>query len=189
MGTRWDEARRGRGAEQFCKKHWLNNQVFQTIRDIRNDLLDSLRSDGFLEKYEKEEVPRKDIESPSMVASLLFAGLYPNVARVDPPKVVNEKFPLISAGGEVLKLHPGSLCHGRTDGLHKTNSRWVCYHTKVKTSQTFLRDTTFLTPNALLLFGGDTAFMNVHPAEKSTSIGAGAERHWHTLHVAPRSVA
>jgi len=187
--VRWDEARRGRTADSFCRKSWLNNQVLQTIRDIRNDLIDSLRGDGFCERFAKEEVPAQDIQSPQMMAALIFAGLYPNVARVDAPKVANDKMPILSAGSEQLKLHPGSLCHGRLEGLHRTNHRWICYHTKVKTSQVFMRDCTFLTPNALLLFGGDTAALNVHPVEKSVSIGLGGEKQWHTLYVTPRSAA
>merc|ERR1711948_217421 len=106
-----------------------------------------------------------------LIAALIFAGLYPNVARVDSPKNASEKFPLLSAGSEILRLHPGSLCHGRIEGLHRTNHRWVCYHTKLKTSQVFLRDATFLTPNALLLFAGDPSSLNIHPIEKSVSIG------------------
>jgi len=187
--VRWDEARKGRTAESFCRKNWLSNQVMQTIRDIRNDFLDSLRSDGFCERYTPQEVPTQEIQSPQLVAALIFAGLYPNVARLDPPKNATEKFPVLSAGSEQLKLHPGSLCHGRIEGLHRTNHRWICYHEKVKTSQVFLRDCTFLTPNALLMFGGDTSSIAIHPGEKSVSIGMGGERHWHIVYVNPRSVA
>mmetsp|Transcript_80614 Transcript_80614/g.250171 ORF Transcript_80614/g.250171 Transcript_80614/m.250171 type:complete len:937 (-) Transcript_80614:120-2930(-) len=186
--VKWDDARKGRIADSFCRKNWLNNQVMQTIRDIRNDFLDSLRGDGFCEKY-TAEVPEQEIQSSQMVAALVFAGLYPNVARVDPPKAASEKLPLLSSGSEQLKLHPGSLCHGRIEGLHRTNHRWICYHEKVKTSHVFLRDSTFLTPNALLMFGGDTSSLSIHPGEKSVSIGTGGERHWHIFYINPRSVA
>merc|ERR1712060_491284 len=163
----------------------------QTIRDIRNDLLESLRGegDGFCETFTKAEVPHHVLQSTQLASALIFAGLYPNVARLDAPKLANEKMPMITAGSEQLKVHPGSLCHQRANGLHKTNHRWLCYHTKMKTSAVYLRDCTFLTPNALLLFGGDANFLNIHPVEKSVSIGLGAERHWHSLHVAPRHAA
>merc|ERR1711976_533242 len=80
-------------------------------------------------------------------------------------------------------------CHGKIEGLHRTNHRWICYHTKLKTSQVFLRDATFLTPNALLLFAGEPSSLNIHPVEKSVSIGVGAERHWQVVYVAPRTAA
>merc|ERR1712217_420440 len=75
------------------------------------------------------------------------------------------------------------------DLLHRTNHRWICYHTKLKTSQVFLRDATFLTPHALLLFAGEPSSLNIHPIEKSVSIGVGAERHWQVIHVGPRAAA
>lgn len=59
----------------------------------------------------------------------------------------------------------------------------------MKTSQVFLRDSTFLPPNALLLFGGEASTLNIHPVEKSVSIGLGGEKHWHTIYVAPRTAS
>eukprot|EP00928_Gymnodinium_smaydae_P013712 TRINITY_DN14981_c0_g7_i2.p1 TRINITY_DN14981_c0_g7~~TRINITY_DN14981_c0_g7_i2.p1 ORF type:complete len:1607 (+),score=422.79 TRINITY_DN14981_c0_g7_i2:61-4881(+) len=187
--NKWEEAKKGKGVDSFCRKAWLNGQCLQTIRDIKNDLHETLRGEGFCVSFEKEEADPKEIRSALTVSALLFAGLYPNVARTDPPKNATDKSPLIFAGNEQLKLHPGSLCAGKTEGLHKTNYRWICYHTKLKTTQVYLRDCTFLTPNALLLFAGDTAALNVHPVEKSVSIGLGAERHWNCFHCAPRTAA
>lgn len=187
--ARWEDARKNRGVESFCRKSWLNNQVLQTIRDIRNDFLESLRGDGFVQTFSQSEIPKQDLTSVHMVSALLLAGLYPNVARLDPPKSATDKFPLLSAGSEQLKLHPGSLCHGKIEGLHRTNHRWICYHTKMKTSQVFLRDSTFLPPNALLLFGGEANSLSIHPMEKVVSVGTGGEKHWHTLNIAPRAAA
>ncbi|CAE7235740.1 Dhx36, partial [Symbiodinium sp. KB8] len=79
--------------------------------------------------------------------------------------------------------------HGKIEGLHRTNHRWICYHTKMKTSQVFLRDSTFLPPNALLLFGGEANSLSIHPMEKVVSVGTGGEKHWHTLNIAPRAAA
>jgi len=187
--VKWDDARRNRVAESFCKKSWLNNQVFQTIRDIRNDFLESLKGDGFVETFASSEISKQDLNSVHTITALLLAGLYPNVARIDVPKSATEKFPLLSAGSEQLKMHPGSLCHGKIEGLHRTNHRWICYHTKMKTSQVFLRDSSFLPPNALLLFGGEANTLSIHPLEKSVSVGTGSEKHWHTMTVAPRIAA
>eukprot|EP00929_Paragymnodinium_shiwhaense_P073712 TRINITY_DN37667_c0_g1_i1.p1 TRINITY_DN37667_c0_g1~~TRINITY_DN37667_c0_g1_i1.p1 ORF type:complete len:1619 (+),score=413.28 TRINITY_DN37667_c0_g1_i1:175-5031(+) len=188
---RWEDAKKNsRSVEKFLQQQWLSGGVLQTIREIRTDLMSTLKGEGFCEVYEKTEVHPQDIRSPHTVAALLFAGLYPNVARTDPPKSATEKNPLLFAGNEALKLHPGSLCAGRVENLHKTNCRWICYHTKMKTSQVFLRDASFITPNALLLFGGESAsLMNIHPVEKSVSIGIGGERHWQTFFCNPRHAA
>jgi len=183
----WDEARKSRGADGYCRKAWVSGPTFQTIRDIRKDLMES--GNGFCEKFGKDEVDPKELLSSVHISALIFAGLYPNVARIDTPKNPNDKSPILSSGSEQVWLHPGSLCHGRIEGLHRTNHRWVCYHTKMKTSQVFLRDATFLTPNVLLLFAGEPASLNIHPVEKSVSIGVGSERHWQVVYVAPRSAA
>lgn len=187
--VRWEAAKRDRQAENFCRKSWLSGQVLQAIRDIRNDLVEAVKSAGFCEQFGRSEVPPQEMQSHSLTSALLFAGLYPNVARIDAPRAATDLNPVLTAGAERPKLHPGSLCHARIEGLHRGNHRWLCYHTKLKTSQVFLRDATFLPPNALLLFGGDAGSITIHPTEKSVAVGSGGERHWHTLYVAPRSAA
>uniref|UniRef100_A0A7S1F344 RNA helicase n=1 Tax=Noctiluca scintillans TaxID=2966 RepID=A0A7S1F344_NOCSC len=184
--TLWDE-HKGYKAD-ICRKYCLNHAVLQGIGDIRTDLLASLKADGFNEDL-SEDMPAKELQSPYMSAALLFAGLYPNVGRVDAPRGASEKTPLLSAGSVEMEVHPGSLCHGRTGELHKTNHRWLCYHTKMRTSQAFLRDVTFVTPNALLLFAGEPGSMMVHPAERSVSLGSGGSQNWQVLHVSPRTAA
>eukprot|EP00927_Polykrikos_kofoidii_P039621 TRINITY_DN33979_c0_g1_i1.p1 TRINITY_DN33979_c0_g1~~TRINITY_DN33979_c0_g1_i1.p1 ORF type:complete len:1629 (+),score=292.31 TRINITY_DN33979_c0_g1_i1:82-4968(+) len=187
--SKWEHAKKKNTADSLCHKLWLNGQVMQAIKEIRQDLLDSLKSEGYCETYTREEITPEDLRSASTVTAILFAGLFPNVARVDAPPHATNKVPLFLAGSEHIKLHPGSLCRERTEGLHRTNHRWICYHTKMKTTQVFLRDCSFLTPNALLLFGGDTSSINIHPIEKTVSIGNGGERHWHAFYAASRSVA
>ena len=54
--------------------------------DIRKDLLESATGDGFVEKFDKTEIPPQELLSNASIAALIFAGLYPNVARLDPPK-------------------------------------------------------------------------------------------------------
>jgi len=151
---------------------------------MRNEVVDTLREAGMCEQPSDEST--QEFQSPHVVAGLVFAGLYPNVARIDAPKAVTDKVPLISSGGEELKLHLGSLCHGHIDGLHRSNYRWACYHMRMKTSQVFLRDCTFLAPNALVLFGGETSALNIYSKEKIVTIGAGKERHWMSVRLAPR---
>mmetsp|Transcript_45023 Transcript_45023/g.82282 ORF Transcript_45023/g.82282 Transcript_45023/m.82282 type:complete len:296 (+) Transcript_45023:2-889(+) len=183
----WDEHRKNRHAETFCHKSYLSHSVLQAISDIRKDLVESVKADGFCEHFTKEEAPAAELRSTQMVAALTFAGLYPNVARVDAPKSASEQIPVLSAGSELLKVHPGSICHNRTEGIHRTNCRWICYHERVKTWHTFLRDCSFLAPNAFLLFGGDPSSLNIHPLEKSVSLGSSGERQWQAIHIAPRS--
>ena len=52
-------------------------------------------------------MPKQELQSTHTVSALLLAGLYSNVARLDPPKSATEKQPLLSAGSEQIKLHPG----------------------------------------------------------------------------------
>lgn len=187
--VKWEFAKKNKRTETFCRESWLSNQVLQTIKEIRTELVSHLREDGFCETFDKTEVAPQDLQSAQVVAALIFAGLYPNVIRVDPPKHVSDKYPQFTAGSELIRIHPSSLCHGRVEAFHRSNSRWITYHQKMKTSQVFVRDATFCQGNAMLLFGGDAANMAIHPAEKSLSLGSGGERHWHNMYIAPRSAA
>lgn len=100
-------------------------------------------------------------EDVALMKSVLVAGLYPNVVRVDPPSKPQMP-PFLRILGEegyeeLVQLHPSSVNAERK--LFKT--RWLAYHEKVKTSNVFLRDCTPVTPYQLLLFGGQ---LNVNHA-------------------------
>ena len=88
-------------------------------------------------------------DSIHCLRAVLCAGLYPNVVRADESE--GRKPRLEGAGGAAVSLHPSTA----NADLPKLESRWLVYYEKVRTSKVFLRDSTMVTPYAILLFGGD----------------------------------
>ena len=99
-----------------------------------------------------------------LVKCVLAAALYPQIARLSKPKPsapgVNARGLLLSTRtDDRVSVHPSSVNFhlvGAVAAAAKTNGAdaWMCYHAKLKTSQVFVRDVTFVPPLALLLFSG-----------------------------------
>jgi len=194
---RWEKAQRNNVEDSFCRENFLSRSTLHHIREARDDIVERiLKTEGYIEKFSPQEVSSEDLLSPQLATALIFAGLYPNVARVDAPNTPLRKTPVYSAGSaqnaENLKIHKISLCYGNDDNLWRTNNRWLCYQSKVKTTEIFIRDCSFVLSNAMLLFGGaDPSWITMHPMEHVVSLGLaqGGERLWQTLHVPPRTAA
>jgi ATP-dependent RNA helicase DHX57 len=91
-------------------------------------------------------------QKPKCILSCLMAGLYPNVARV----VRRPKFNgIVGIDGAELIIHPSSV-----NSKHEFPQPFVVFVDKVKTSQTFLRETSMVSPYTLLLFGGPIQFLD-----------------------------
>jgi hypothetical protein len=103
---------------------------------------------------------------PRILRALLVAGLYPNIARIQPgakpgasPKLTcrasEEEEPARGKGAvskeSSCQLHPCSVAHGRA----ALPARWGVFLEQVKSTGVYLRDITPVTPFAMLLFGGE----------------------------------
>ena len=89
---------------------------------------------------------------PKLMLSCITAGLYPNVARVVRKPKFNR---LVCMDGTDVIVHPSSV-----NAKHDFPLPFVAYVDKVKTSQTFLRETSMISPYTLLLFGGPITFLD-----------------------------
>lgn len=89
-----------------------------------------------------------------LVRAVLVAGLYPNVARADPPSrpTGNPRLAFFSEQGreEMCAFHPCSVSFD----MRRLQSRWLVFHEMVRTTSVFLRDATPVSPYQLMLFGG-----------------------------------
>ena len=109
-------------------------------------------------------------ENVKLVKAVLCSGLYPNVIKVEqknPDKLV----PSCSLVTEFVYLTVVSTCRppklltkdGRVNFHPKSvnsdekyfESKFLIYHTKVKSSQVYVHDATMIPPFPLLFFGGD----------------------------------
>lgn len=168
------ESRAGYRAESsFCSDNFLSRKTLVSIGDGRRQLADALADAGFglpgeirsRRGWERHESVNQYGDNVRVVRAVLCAALYPNVARIDPPDttyreaiggtVANKhearKLRIRSKEGERLFLHPESINFSEGD----YNTRWIAYFAKVKTSRLFIRDSTMVSPYAILLFGGE----------------------------------
>ncbi|XP_024539805.1 DExH-box ATP-dependent RNA helicase DExH7, chloroplastic isoform X1 [Selaginella moellendorffii] len=106
----------------------------------------------------------QNAQSASVIKAVLCAGLYPNVATMMEESVkaghanalnqraglASEKNPRWTDGRREVYVHPSSINSKVKEFQHP----FLVFHEKVETSRVYLRDTTVLSPFALLLFGG-----------------------------------
>lgn len=168
------ESRQGFAAEnEFCSANFMSRKTLLSISDGRKQLADALADAGFglpgagkAERgWEKNEAVNQYKTNVRVVKAVVCAALYPNIARIDLPDstfyevaggtIANEhearKLKLRSKTGERLFLHPESV------NFHEGNygTRWLAYNAKVKTTKLYVRDSTMVSPYAILLFGGE----------------------------------
>ena len=96
------------------------------------------------------QVWNRDSKRPVMIKAVLTAGLYANVA------VGTDTAPLYTwkdATSEV-RVHPSSVNRG-LGSERKPTYPFMVYHEKMRTARVYLRDSSVVAPEALLLFGGN----------------------------------
>ena len=89
-----------------------------------------------------------------MIKAVLTAGLYANVAIGD--EGLNDEYAQYTwrdATSEV-RVHPSSVNRG-IGSDRKLTYPFMVYHEKMRTARVYLRDSTVVAPEALLLFGGN----------------------------------
>lgn len=167
------ENKQGYAAEQaFCNKYFLSRKTLMSIEDGRRQLSNAIADAGFGisgnrhvgPRWERDKHVNQYSTNVRVLKAMICAALYPNIARIDlPDKTYHEvaggsvannyhskDLRLRSKSGERLFLHPESV--NFHEGKYET--RWLAYFSKVKTSRTFVRDSTMVSPYAILLFGG-----------------------------------
>ena len=161
----------GNGSEvhTFMTRNFLLNKTMWSIMDGRKQLADSLAETGLCGSDQKQKHWERSDElnihsdNERVIQAVICAGLYPNIVRLD----MQQKYKKVHGGAiavggdskdiklrgksmERLFLHPESI--NFFEGNYST--RWLAYFTKVLTSKPFIRDSTMVSPYALLLFGG-----------------------------------
>ncbi|KAL9691241.1 hypothetical protein QQ045_011660 [Rhodiola kirilowii] len=169
-----------RAAQQFCNSYFLSSSVMYMIREMRVQFGTLLADIGLI------KIPKNNLKSgknnecidnwlsnisqpfnmnshrPSVVKSILCAGLYPNVAATEAgltstvvstlkrPASSGSDRPWWYDGRREVHIHPSSINSGSRTFKHP----FVVFLEKVETNKVFLRDTTVVSPYSVLLFGG-----------------------------------
>jgi ATP-dependent RNA helicase DHX57 len=165
----WREARAAGGgfrAElEYCDRHFMSRKTLVAIGDVRAQLLASLQDAGFGGDVGGGAGLNRNNGETRVVRAVVCAALYPNVVRIDLPDTkyaekaggaVSKSFTakelkMRGKSGERVFLHPDSINFDEGN----FGSRWLAYFSKVQTSRVFVRDSTMVSPYAILLFGGD----------------------------------
>jgi HrpA-like RNA helicase len=129
-------AEHGRNFErQWCRKHFLSVETLCTIEDMASQFSRLLDNIGFIERSRRESSTNNLYSSNNrLVAAVLVAGLFPNVARVHrTPGTRKLSFHTgvggghCTAGQEVF-VHPRSINHSATS----LPAEWLVFHDKVR---------------------------------------------------------
>ena len=163
----WSELRRtskgNRIVQAFIKDNCLGRLTLFQMEDLRKQYSSLLKDIGFLSPEfrlrDMKHSGNANATNLGLLKAVLCAGLYPNII-VAPRSAVaafksndNKKMGEVSfqshTKGDVY-LHPSTIAFDET----KLESRYCCYHELVRTSKTYVRDCTTVSPLALLLFGG-----------------------------------
>jgi HrpA-like RNA helicase len=168
--TQWKDLRRAkmgnRAIQSFLSDSYLSSLTLSQMEVLRKQFANLLKGIGFLpdgfSSEKSESAENANSENVGLFKAVLCAGLYPNII-VAPRSLVNTTSSSPPKGakkagecafqshtkGEVY-LHPSTISHSEGH----LDSRYCCYHAMVKTSKTYVRDMTTVSPFALLLFGG-----------------------------------
>ena len=166
--NQWKDLRKRKGdraVQTFLRDSFLSRLTLFQMEDLRKQFSSLLAEIGFLPngfRLDDAESPENaNSSNVNLIKSVICAGLYPNI--IVAPRALVPASGLVSTGGKKageyafqsynkgeVYLHPSAILFT----ANKLDSRYCCYHEMVKTSKTYVRDCTTVSPFALLLFGG-----------------------------------
>ncbi|VDO01904.1 unnamed protein product [Rodentolepis nana] len=82
----WQKARFEGWEQSFCKKNYISAAAFDIVTTVRTQLLGQLRASGFVKARGSGDIRDLNANSENWAAvkAALVAGMYDNLARVDP---------------------------------------------------------------------------------------------------------
>jgi len=165
--NQWSELRQSKGnraVQSFLKDNFLGRLTLFQMEDLRKQFHSLLRDIGFLPPNfrlkDMSHSANANSHNVGLLKAVLCAGLYPNI--IVAPRSVMSPMPSKPSDKKVgelafrshtkgdVYLHPSTIAFDET----RLDSRYCCYHELVRTSKTYVRDCTSVSPYALLLFGG-----------------------------------
>ena len=165
----------------------LSRDAMRDIKRERETLKRKLRESGFRTVAHSA---RANEANDDVARCVLAAGLFPNVARVRRGELRSGgarqsrraggngggaasrgRAVVLDARGAEVAVHPGGV-NGYQGAAGGPPEGFLVYQEAVETSRVFLRDTTAVPVEALLLFGGD---ISVNHAAATVSVHVGVE--------------
>ncbi|KAK3266651.1 hypothetical protein CYMTET_24741 [Cymbomonas tetramitiformis] len=179
--SRWLGLGDHRERQEFVAWYSLSESALRMIQELRDSFATHLEAIGFPQDdslrgsagMDKREQPMSE-DSRWMAKCSLIAALYPHVSQLQKDlatvkggsakggskgagfhsKVKYSLVPIDSL--EPCLVHPSSVNFNKLSHM-RANDGWLLYHKRMKTSATFMFDTTLIGSMPLLLFGGSAA--------------------------------
>ncbi|KAI8380604.1 P-loop containing nucleoside triphosphate hydrolase protein [Choanephora cucurbitarum] len=162
----WYEIIKGKGmraARNFCEENFLSFATLNEVQNLRRQYAEALTQIGFYNKS-KHDHYNANSTNINLLKSIIFAGLNPNVAKIQLPdtkydKVISgtverekeaKEIKYITKDDGRVFLHPSSVLFSNNN----YTSSFLTYFSKMATSKTFIRDGTEVPSYAILFFGG-----------------------------------
>jgi len=162
----WEEARdSGKGAErEFCRRKFVSRATMRMLCSLREQFARNLQAIGFLPRENRGRGLEQVLYEASqystcvpLLQAILCAGLYPHVVRAQPS---GQRSMSYTTSDGAVHLHPVSCNHSGAG--RKLAPCWMAYLERVQTSRVYIRDSTVVSPYALLLFGGEIEVLYEH---------------------------
>ena len=176
----FDEWSSSKQRGQTCRDLNLSHAAMQDVSQTRHQLRKQLEAAGFSPDSQAAD---RNKTNDDFVRCVLVAGLFPNVARVgvaENTRHPGSKTRVLNNRGVEVAVHPSGVNAAYAQG--KDGSGRVSYHggpekgllvyqEEVETSRVYLRDTTAVPDESVLLFGGA---LSVDHAASTVSVSTGA---------------
>ncbi|XP_010414784.1 PREDICTED: DExH-box ATP-dependent RNA helicase DExH4, chloroplastic isoform X2 [Camelina sativa] len=172
-------------AQRFCDSKFLSSSVMQSISDLRIEFGTLLADIGLINLPNTGEGRRKEnldvwfsdktqpfnmySQEPEVVKAILCAGLCPNIAeglvnRLTKPAKETQRYAVWHDGKREVHIDKTSI----NKNCKAFQYPFIVFHEMVETKKlVYLKDTTVVSPFAILLFGGS---VNVHHQSGSVTI-------------------
>eukprot|EP01119_Soliformovum_irregulare_P013905 TRINITY_DN3746_c0_g2_i2.p1 TRINITY_DN3746_c0_g2~~TRINITY_DN3746_c0_g2_i2.p1 ORF type:complete len:1292 (+),score=525.82 TRINITY_DN3746_c0_g2_i2:491-3877(+) len=145
---KWKSQKSPAEERNFCHKFFLSRSSLRSISNAMREFRNLLKNSGFLagnpENFDENS------ENENLLKALIAGAFYPNVMKFNLNSTSTSTSTFSNPNFQVAKIHPSSV----NDGQVPSGYRYVVFQNLVKSSQVFLRETTFVSPLSLLLFGG-----------------------------------
>ncbi len=160
----WFGCGNDRTRRSWCRQNYVGMEAMNTIKGLRSQFTHHLAAADLIEM---EDLPSINSSSPdggqllhpkhstrkgdkALLRCVLCSGLMPRMACFMPGKSSN----FLTKHDNCVFVHPGSVNFAFFQQVSGTGKNLlVVYHSKVRTTRTYMHDTTFVTPFSLLLWG------------------------------------
>ena len=144
----WEDAVENGEGRSYCWDNFLSESTLRMLCTMKRQFMEHLYNSKFVvSKNVKSPDSNRNSHNEALIRSVICAGLYPNVARID--HIAKWGAKLSTLNEKNVNIHSKSVNIKAKDYQY----RWLVYYEKLKTSGVNLMDCGMVSPLALIFFG------------------------------------